>query len=148
MPTRSLHPCLAVAVVLQLKQSRERQEAAKRRKEEREDPAEVIEAKAAEIAALLGDSKQAVLYTGAGLSTSAGISDYRGPQGVWTRLDKGLAPPDYTPVESIRPTRGHMVVRALVDAGIVKHVVSQNVDGLHLRSGVPRGKLSELHGNW
>ena len=40
-----------------------------------------------------------------------------------------------------------MALVGLVDSGIVKLVISQNVDGLHMRSGIPRDKLSELHGN-
>ena len=40
-----------------------------------------------------------------------------------------------------------MAIRALVANGVVKHVTSQNCDGLHIRSGVMDDRLSELHGN-
>ena len=46
-----------------------------------------------------------------------------------------------------RPTSGHMAVAALVNGGHVRQVISQNVDGLHMRSGVPVSQLTELHGN-
>ena len=40
--------------------------------------------------------------------------------------------------EDARPTLAHMALVGLVRAGVVKYVISQNVDGLHLKSGLPR----------
>jgi len=88
-----------------------------------------------------------VLHTGAGLSTSASIPDFRGKDGVWTRRDKGMKPPKSIKLELAVPTPAHIAINKLVETGYCEHVVSQNVDGLHLRSGLPREKLSELHGN-
>lgn len=55
--------------------------------------------------------------------------------------------PDDVPFDEASPSLTHMAVKALVDNGICQFVVSQNVDGLHLRSGLDSEKLSELHGN-
>ena len=48
---------------------------------------------------------------------------------------------------SYHPSLSHMVLARLVQSGVVKHVVSQNCDGLHRRSGISSEQLSELHGN-
>ncbi|MEW5300743.1 MAG: hypothetical protein WDW36_003652 [Sanguina aurantia] len=87
-------------------------------------------------------------FTGAGISTSCGIPDFRGPKGVWTlRKKKQPLPQGITPFEFAKPSFTHQAISALVACGKVVLVVSQNVDGLHLRSGVPRDKMAELHGN-
>lgn len=49
--------------------------------------------------------------------------------------------------DAAEPTKTHMALKALVDAGRVAYIVSQNIDGLHLKSGLARRHVSELHGN-
>lgn len=87
-----------------------------------------------------------LVYTGAGMSTAANIPDYRGPDGAYTRLKRGQALPRVDLLQAA-PTRAHMLLAALVQARVVAHVVSQNCDGLHRRSGIPAAQLSEIHGN-
>ncbi|MEX2715545.1 MAG: NAD-dependent deacetylase [Candidatus Sigynarchaeum springense] len=89
-----------------------------------------------------------VIFTGAGISTASGIPDFRGPDGVWTRRDKGLPPPAYkVPPDQVKPNEGHMAIVELEKLGKVQFLISQNVDGLHVESGFPVEKLAELHGN-
>lgn len=70
-----------------------------------------------------------------------------GPNGVWTLEKKGEKPTINVTFDEATPTKTHMALKALLDAGHVKYIVSQNIDGLHLKSGIARKYLSELHGN-
>jgi len=81
-----------------------------------------------------------VFHTGAGVSTSAGIPDFRGPKGVWTLEEKGITPQMETTFDDARPSLTHMALVKLVEENVVQHVVSQNVDGLHIKSGITRYK--------
>lgn len=115
------------------------------------DPPTAVLGKVKALADLIRRSPHTVLHSGAGLSTSAGIADFRGPSGVWTiekrnSSDQLPAAPSVS-FESAVPTLAHMAICALYRAGHLQYVVSQNVDALHLRSGIPRSALSELHGN-
>ena len=87
------------------------------------------------------EAKHLVVHTGAGISTASGIPDFRGPKGVWTLEAKGIKPEFSTSFEDAVPSKTHMALFGLVEKGIVKHVISQNVDGLHLRSGMQRSAL-------
>ncbi|KAG8127039.1 putative NAD-dependent deacetylase sirtuin-6-like protein, partial [Naja naja] len=70
-----------------------------------------------------------------------------GPNGVWTMEERGLVPKFDTTFENAKPSKTHMALLELHRVGILHFLVSQNIDGLHMRSGFPRDKLAELHGN-
>ncbi|KAK9801395.1 hypothetical protein WJX73_005987 [Symbiochloris irregularis] len=113
-----------------------------------ESSPEALNAKVIQLAQWIQEASRIVAFTGAGISTSCGIPDFRGPRGVWTlqREKKPLPAPKVRFAHAV-PSVTHQVLRDLVDWGKLTYIVSQNVDGLHLRSGVPREKLAELHGN-
>lgn len=111
------------------------------------DSEEELNLKIKELVSIIKNSKYIVAYTGAGISTSAKIPDYRGPNGVWTLRDRGEIPKFEITMRQALPTVGHMALLSLLNKGILKYIISTNVDGLHRRSGVPVGKLAELHGN-
>jgi NAD-dependent deacetylase len=100
----------------------------------------------ARLARLLYESNYLVVFTGAGVSTESGLRDFRGPDGLWTRRDKGLATPpqDFT---GACPNAGHFVIVELQKLGKLAFLISQNVDNLHLKSGIRPELLAELHGN-
>lgn len=117
-------------------------------KKEYFESTEKLEKKAKELASLIEKSKHLLIFTGAGISTSTGIPDFRGPNGVWTcaKEQKEISGPITSCIEAI-PSYTHMSIVELVEKGYCKYVVSQNCDGLHRRSGLDPSKLSELHGN-
>ena len=107
--------------------------------------------KVKELADLMRNSRRCIIFTGAGLSTSAGILDFRGANGVWTNEKKRKAPSkstDGVSFEKAKPTLAHLVIVALMKVGFAQHVVTQNLDGLHMKSGIPRDQLSEIHGSF
>ena len=105
-----------------------------------------LEERIKKLAQWMFESKYLVVFTGAGISTESGLPDFRGPDGVWTRQEKGL-PPKMRPFTSVEPNAGHRAVLELQSLGKLKFLISQNVDNLHLRSGIRLELLAELHGN-
>ena len=100
------------------------------------------------LAQFLYESQYPVFFSGAGISTESGLPDFRGPDGVWTRRDKGLPPRSMSVSwDSVAPNKGHRAIVELQKIGKLKFLISQNVDNLHLKSGIRPGLLAELHGN-
>ena len=94
------------------------------------------------------ECKYLVVFTGAGLSTESGLPDFRGPDGLWTRRDKGLPPePLKVAWDAVEPNAGHLAIAELQKLNKLKFLISQNVDSLHLKSGIRPDMLAELHGN-
>jgi NAD-dependent deacetylase len=119
---------------------------------------------AEQLAELIGSSRRAVVFTGAGISTESGIPDFRSPGGIWTRMQPisfqdYLADPAARRLswqrrlemedtwKTVQPNDGHKAVAELVARGQVSHVITQNIDALHQISGVPAARVIELHGN-
>jgi NAD-dependent SIR2 family protein deacetylase len=92
------------------------------------------------------EAKHLVIFTGAGISTESGLPDFRGPDGIWTRQERGL-PTKPRPFSSVEPNAGHMAIAELQKLGKLSFLISQNVDNLHLKSGIRPDLLAELHGN-
>ncbi len=115
-----------------------------------------------EIAERLRECESAVAFTGAGISTESGITDFRSPGGVWSRHQpvyfhdflashearvrywsmKKEAHPEFA---SARPNVAHEVLARLERDGPLRAVITQNIDGLHREAGSEH--VLELHGN-
>ncbi|XP_057328756.1 NAD-dependent protein deacetylase Sirt6 isoform X2 [Microplitis mediator] len=115
--------------------------------DEKYDTTENLQLKCGILTEWINTSRHVVIHTGAGISTSAGIPDFRGPSGVWTLEKKGLKPKSNISFDEAVPTKTHMALKKLTEIGKVKFIISQNIDGLHLRSGISRLNIAELHGN-
>jgi len=108
-----------------------------------EDP-ETLRIKIKVLADLLKMSERCIAYTGAGISTASGISDYA------SQSKDSLAfknKPKKTGLKA-DPTFAHYVMAALYKAGLLKHWVQQNHDGLPQKAGYPQQALNEIHGAW
>ena len=111
-------------------------------------PDKKTDQKIQDLAQNLYASQYPVFFTGAGISTESGLPDFRGPNGVWTRRDKGLPPRSMAVSwDSVEPNSGHYAIAELQKIGKLKFLISQNVDNLHLKSGIRPELLAELHGN-
>ncbi|KAF0746852.1 hypothetical protein AaE_007966 [Aphanomyces astaci] len=100
------------------------------------------------LAQLIKTSKHLVAFTGAGISTSTGVPDYRGENGIRTKKSRLAAsssksPPVIPDFHSLVPSPTHMALYELYRLGYLKHIVSQNVDNLHRKSGIPQVHLTE-----
>ncbi|AEC52544.1 NAD-dependent deacetylase [Pyrococcus sp. NA2] len=115
-----------------------------------------------EVARLLVSAKFAIAFTGAGISAESGIPTFRGKNGLWNRYrPEELATPEafkrnpklvwefykwrIKKILEARPNPAHMALAELEKLGIIKAVITQNVDDLHREAGTEN--LIELHGN-
>ncbi len=110
---------------------------------------------------LVRASRRAAAFTGAGVSTASGVSDFRSPGGIWSRyrpvtIQEFLASEEarrrywlykketYAEVAAARPNAAHLALARLEAAGRLLGVITQNIDGLHQEAGSRR--VLELHG--
>lgn len=116
------------------------------------------------VAELARQSRNIVVFTGAGISTESGIPDYRGPNGVWRTnriptINAARADPlspeahwqerrrRFPEMQAKQPNAGHLAIAGLERAGRVSSIVTQNIDGLHQKAGSNPARVLELHGS-
>jgi hypothetical protein len=122
---------------------------------ERYDGVRTVEEKVRVVAGLMRDAQHVVAFTGAGISTAAGIPDYRGSAGVDSKKDlghAGAAKDDDEEEEDgdlyyqkLQPTAAHRVLVDLQQQDRVHFLITQNCDDLHGKSGFPVLLISELY---
>jgi NAD-dependent deacetylase len=112
---------------------------------------------------LIKTSNHIVALSGAGISTEAGIPDFRGPSGIWENasmveqlsLSNFKRNPEgfykssmqlFQTMDSAKPTLAHKLLVRLEELGKIEAVVTQNIDGLHTAAGSK--KVFELHGTY
>jgi len=113
---------------------------------------------------LVRSAQNIVVFTGAGISTESGIPDFRSPMGIWQTL-KPIQFQDFISsaemrveawrrkfeidktIERAEPNRGHLAIATLAAHGLVRAVITQNIDNLHQISGIGADMIIELHGN-
>jgi NAD-dependent deacetylase len=114
------------------------------------------------LAQLIRSRQPTVVLTGAGISTESGIPDFRSPTGIWAEVD----PMEYASIRAFRadpekvwsfyaqridmltgaePNEGHRAIAELERRGLVKAVITQNIDLLHTRAGSE--DVVEVHGS-
>ena len=120
---------------------------------------------------IINSSDYIVAVTGAGISVDSGVPTFQGTDGLWTRFGKPslnsysdfikdphkwwvreieYASAPYInelrkTLELARPNVGHKILKSMVDIGLIKKLITQNIDGLHLEIGTEN--LIEIHGN-
>jgi len=117
------------------------------------------------IAGLILEAKRVVVFTGAGVSTESGLPDFRSPGGIWDRFNpadltyqKFIQDPKTRKLwwqlfrerglsTEIKPNPAHYAIAELERLGKLDSVITQNIDNLHQKAGVPDEKVFELHGN-
>ncbi|MFO0521198.1 MAG: SIR2 family NAD-dependent protein deacylase [bacterium] len=124
------------------------------------DPASI-----ARVRGWIDAARKVTVLTGAGISTESGIPDFRGPQGVWTTNPKAeklsdiryyVSDPEVRrlawqnrlahPAWTASPNRGHLALASLEARGKLHALITQNIDGLHLKAGNSAGRVVEVHG--
>ena len=124
-----------------------------------------LETLTARVADLILSARRIVVFTGAGISTESGIPDFRSPGGIWDRFDpddftyqKFVSDPDSRKkqwqllwggdlTETAEPNPAHHATAELHKLNKLDCVITQNIDDLHQKAGVPDDKVFELHGN-
>ncbi|HJU29196.1 MAG TPA: Sir2 family NAD-dependent protein deacetylase [Candidatus Binataceae bacterium] len=129
----------------------------------RASDAKILEAARAIVAA-----RYPIALTGAGMSVESGIPPFRGPGGLWTKYGEPpmngyqifLADPRkgwedrirrqddelWKPLKSAKPNPGHTALAEMEAIGVLRFLITQNVDDLHRQAG--HQALAEIHGNW
>lgn len=106
------------------------------------------------------------MFTGAGISVESGIPDFRGPDGLWSRVDPSLFDigrylsdadarrevwrihlSGELSIGTLQPNAAHYAVAELAKSGRTVGCVTQNIDGLHQKAGLPEDQVAQLHGD-